>query len=144
MEHRTQKPLSHCNLHHLREELASRSIYFHHLEGRERRSTCTVAVKPATRRTPSGTYLSRMRTGARCAKRTQVKIGLTMASPCWLGCAFEALVPRAMSTTLYRSLRGGRRGRRRSQGSGMKRLTACFAACAARSSITLPSRSAHP
>jgi hypothetical protein len=42
---------------------------------------CTVAVIPATSRTPSGTWSMWMRTGTRCASRTQVKIGLTEASP---------------------------------------------------------------
>ena len=40
-----------------------------------------VAVMPATRRTPSGTWSMWMRTGMRWASRTQVKIGLTVASP---------------------------------------------------------------
>ena len=42
---------------------------------------CTVAVIPLTSRTPSGTRSMWMRTGTRCASRTQVKIGFTEASP---------------------------------------------------------------
>ena len=45
-------------------------------------SICTVAVIPAERTTPSGTSSMWMRTGMRWARRTQVKIGLTVASPC--------------------------------------------------------------
>src|SRR5215831_1685698 len=41
----------------------------------------TVAVMPAARVTPSGTWSIWMRTGIRCAKRTHVKIGLTCARP---------------------------------------------------------------
>ncbi len=37
----------------------------------------TVAVRPATREDSAGTLSSLMRTGMRCAKRTQLKVGLT-------------------------------------------------------------------
>ena len=40
-----------------------------------------------------------MRTGMRCARRTQVKIGLTEASPSWFGCAFVTLIAWAMLST---------------------------------------------
>ena len=50
--------------------------------GRGRGLICTVAVIPAARTTPSGTSSMWMRTGMRWARRTQVKIGLTVASPC--------------------------------------------------------------
>jgi hypothetical protein len=55
--------------------------------------------------TPSGTWSIWTRTGMRCARRTQVKIGLTLASPCALGCAFETLMPRAMLSTWPQDLR---------------------------------------
>ena len=42
----------------------------------------TVAVIPATRRTSGGTLSMRTCTGMRCASLTQVKMGLTAASPC--------------------------------------------------------------
>src|SRR6516165_7172295 len=69
-----------------------------------RGSICTVAVMPAARTTPSGTWSMWMRTGMRCAKRTQVKIGLTAASPCWSGWAFATLMPRAMLPTCPRTI----------------------------------------
>jgi hypothetical protein len=72
--------------------------------GRGRGSICTVAVIPATRTTPSGTSSMWMRTGMRWARRTQVKIGLTVASPCWLACAFGTLMPRAMLPTWPRTI----------------------------------------
>ena len=50
---------------------------FHFAGCAGRGSICTVAVMPAARTTPSGTWSMWMRTGMRCAKRTQVKIGLT-------------------------------------------------------------------
>src|SRR5580692_2948239 len=40
---------------------------------------CTVAVIPAARVMPFGTLSIRMRTGIRWARRTQVKLGLTVA-----------------------------------------------------------------
>ena len=53
-----------------------------YLNGCSRRGPIsTVAVMPATKRTWSGTLSIRMRTGTRCASRTHVKIGLTVASP---------------------------------------------------------------
>jgi hypothetical protein len=42
--------------------------------------TDTVAVRPATRRRSGGTSSSLIRTGMRCAKRTQLKVGLTKAN----------------------------------------------------------------
>ncbi len=35
-------------------------------------------------------------TGMRWARRTQVKIGFTLAKPCWVGWALDTLMPRAM------------------------------------------------
>src|SRR3546814_4196369 len=43
-------------------------------------STSTVAVWPATSRTPLGTSSICTRTGMRCASRTQLKVGLTLGS----------------------------------------------------------------
>src|SRR6516162_3060251 len=40
----------------------------------------TVAVRPATRRRSGGTSLSLIRTGMRCARRTQLKVGFTEAN----------------------------------------------------------------
>src|SRR5215467_2273827 len=40
----------------------------------------TVAVRPATRGRYGGTLSSLMRTGMRCARRTQLKVGLTKAN----------------------------------------------------------------
>src|SRR5712691_6009495 len=65
---------------------------------------CTVAVCPATSLTPSGTSSMWMRTGMRWARRTQVKIGLTVARPCPLGCAFATLMPRARLATWPRTI----------------------------------------
>jgi ubiquinone/menaquinone biosynthesis C-methylase UbiE len=53
-------------------------------------SICTVAVIPAASTTPSGTSSMWTRTGIRCARRTQVKIGLTLASPPMLAAARAA------------------------------------------------------
>ena len=47
----------------------------HRSESWVRGSTCTVAVKPATKRTPLGTFLSCICTGTRWAKRTHVNNG---------------------------------------------------------------------
>ena len=44
-------------------------------------SISTVAVMPATSRTPSGTLSMSIRTGTRWARRTQVKMGLTGGEP---------------------------------------------------------------
>jgi hypothetical protein len=48
---------------------------------RPRSLISTVAVMPAARMTPAGTSSIWMRTGMRCARRTQVKMGLTLATP---------------------------------------------------------------
>jgi hypothetical protein len=48
---------------------------------RTRSSISTVAVMPAASTTPGGTSSIWMRTGMRWARRTQVKIGLTVATP---------------------------------------------------------------
>ena len=42
--------------------------------------TTTVAVMPALSVMPSGTLSIAMRTGMRCASRTQLKVGLTLAT----------------------------------------------------------------
>ena len=56
------------------------------------------------RSTHSGTSSMWMRTGIRCARRTQVKIGFTLARPCPLGWAFATLMPRAMLSTWPRTI----------------------------------------
>jgi hypothetical protein len=53
----------------------------HLAEARPRSSISIVAVMPAVSTTPGGTSSIWMRTGTRCAKRTQVKMGLTVATP---------------------------------------------------------------
>ena len=47
-----------------------------------------------------GTCSILMRTGIRCASRTQVKIGSTFGRPCVLLAAFAALMPPVMLSTL--------------------------------------------
>jgi hypothetical protein len=51
------------------------------VSARLRSSISTVAVMPADRTMPGGTSSTCTRTGMRCARRTQVKIGLTVANP---------------------------------------------------------------
>src|SRR5262249_18025795 len=51
------------------------------LAARLRSSISTVAVMPAASTTPVGTSSICTRTGMRCARRTQVKMGLTFATP---------------------------------------------------------------
>jgi hypothetical protein len=71
----------------------------HYADGRGRGSICTVAVIPAASTTPSVTSSMWTRTGIRYARLTQVRIGLTLASPCPSGCALATLMPRAMLST---------------------------------------------
>src|SRR5690349_4706393 len=61
--------------------------------------TVTVAVMPATSGTPAGTLSIAIRTGTRCAKRTQVYTGSTLGRPCVLGDAFDTLMPRVIVET---------------------------------------------
>ena len=56
-------------------------IAFHLAGARTRSSISTVAVMPAERTTLGGTSSIWMRTGMRWARRTQVKMGLTVATP---------------------------------------------------------------
>ena len=58
-----------------------------------------ISPRPATRCTSSGTSRNWMRTGTRCAKRTHVKIGFTVARPWPLGLAFVTSMPRATLRT---------------------------------------------
>ena len=51
-----------------------------------------------------GTWSIWMRTGILCASRTQVKIGLTVATPCPFGCAFATLIAREMLSTWPRTI----------------------------------------
>src|SRR5260370_32621518 len=53
----------------------------------------TVAVRPATRRRSGGTLSSLMRTGMRCARRTQLKVGLTNANRSLLVLRFWSSIP---------------------------------------------------
>jgi peptide-methionine (S)-S-oxide reductase len=53
----------------------------------------TVAVRPATRRRSGGTLSSLMRTGMRCARRTQLKVGLTSANRSLLVLRFWSSMP---------------------------------------------------
>jgi hypothetical protein len=53
----------------------------------------TVAVRPATRRRSGGTLSSLMRTGMRCARRTQLKVGLTNANRSLLVLRFWSSMP---------------------------------------------------
>ena len=53
----------------------------------------TVAVRPATRRRSGGTLSSLMRTGMRCARRTQLKVGLTEANSSLLVLRFWSSIP---------------------------------------------------
>src|SRR5580658_7077740 len=59
----------------------------------------SVAVRPATRRTPSGTRSMWMCTGTRWTRRTQARIGFTQARPRPSGSALGTLIPRAMPST---------------------------------------------
>jgi hypothetical protein len=54
---------------------------FHQAEARAPSSIATVAVMPAVSTTPGGTSSIWMRTGMRWARGTQVKMGLTVATP---------------------------------------------------------------
>jgi hypothetical protein len=68
-----------------------------------------VAVIPAESVAPSGTLSIWMRTGMRRTRRTQVKIRLTVAIPCPLGCALETLITRdaiAVALPISRQSRG--------------------------------------
>src|ERR1700754_4421571 len=56
-------------------------------------TTETLQVNPATSDTSGGTCSILIRTGIRCASRTQVKIGSTFGRPCVLLAAFAALMP---------------------------------------------------
>src|SRR6516162_11384285 len=62
-------------------------------------SISIVAVIPITSRTSAGTLSISMCTGMRWAKRTQVKIGLTVASPLLPGMTLDTTMPRAMLST---------------------------------------------
>jgi hypothetical protein len=61
--------------------------------------TSTVAVCPGTRRRPGGTWSMTMRTGMRCARRTQVKDGLTLASCASPPARSRSSTPPAMLST---------------------------------------------
>src|SRR5262249_43296882 len=60
---------------------AGHGLFLFSRGGRARSSISTVAVMPAERTTPGGTSSIWMRTGMRWARRTQVKMGLTVATP---------------------------------------------------------------
>src|SRR5215469_18783959 len=60
---------------------AGHGLFLFSRGGRARSSISTVAVMPAERTTPGGTSSIWMRTGMRWASRTQVKMGLTVATP---------------------------------------------------------------
>src|ERR1700748_3153750 len=77
-------------------EGARTEAHIHLAVGGPRSLISTVAVMPAARMTPGGTSSIWMRTGMRWARRTQVKMGLTVATPWPLGCAFATLMARAM------------------------------------------------
>src|SRR6202022_806019 len=55
-------------------------------------TTETLQVIPATSDTSGGTCSILIRTGIRCASRTQVKIGSTFGRPCVLLAAFATLM----------------------------------------------------
>src|SRR5208283_3912312 len=61
--------------------------------------TATVAVRPSTKSTFAGKSSSLTRTGTRCAKRTQLKVGLTLASRSGLSERSRSAMPAAMLTT---------------------------------------------
>jgi hypothetical protein len=80
-------------------------VWLIHLpRGRGLGSICTVAVMPAESTTPSGTSSIWMRTGTRWARRTQVKIGLTVTTPWSLGRALATLMARAILSTWPRTI----------------------------------------
>jgi len=59
-------------------------------------TTETLQVIPAMSGTSCGTWSILIRTGMRCARRTQVNIGSTFGRPCVLLAAFAALMPPVM------------------------------------------------
>ena len=63
-------------------------------------TTETLQVIPAMSGTSGGTCSILIRTGIRCASRTQVKIGSTFGRPCVLLAAFAALMPPVMLSIL--------------------------------------------
>ena len=64
--------------------------------------TSTVAVRPVTRRTPGGTWSRAIRTGTRCASRTQLKVGLTLARRSLPSCVRDRRCRRQRSPHAHR------------------------------------------
>ena len=62
--------------------------------------TVTLAVIPALRWTSAGTWSRRMRTGMRCARRTQLKVGSTLASNWPSGVELRSVIPLLMLSTV--------------------------------------------
>jgi hypothetical protein len=65
---------------------------------------CTAAFITATSCTPFGTRSMRIRMGTRCARRTQVKIGLTVKTPHAFGRELDPSIARAMLSTRPRMI----------------------------------------
>ena len=65
----------------------------------------TVAVRPGSRRIPGGNSSMAIRTGTRCASRTQLKVGLTLARRFGPAPRSRSLMPPAMLSTWPRIVR---------------------------------------
>src|ERR1700730_4704221 len=80
-------------------EGARTEVHIHLAGVRPRSLIATVAVMPADRTTLGDTSSMWMRTGIRWARRTQVKMGLTVSNALTVGRAFATLIARARLST---------------------------------------------